>query len=110
MLRQIMLALMLVVLLPWNAYAAAFAAQGHTVVQVGDHHANADMAKPMLALAPRKCRTAVLPGFTCPGDPAILAQTPTDLGDPAKVALYVAGDWAAASAIGEPPTGPPRSA
>lgn len=113
--RDMTLLLMLVAFLPWQAYAAAYAARSAqalpdaVVLAASDHHATNPAPRPAIAVAPKKCRIATLPGFSCAPDPAI---HPTQAGDPSACRGSVirhAGNWVADSAATEPPTGPPRS-
>lgn len=113
--RDMTFLLMLVAFLPWQAYAVAYAARSAQALPqavdlvTADHHATNPAPRPAIAVAPKKCRIATLPGFSCAPDPAI---HPTQAGDPfsrrGSVILH-AGNWAADSAATEPPTGPPRS-
>ena len=113
-LRHMILSLLLVILLPWHAHAAAIAAR-----ETAQAAAMADIGMPLqrmhspepeagLTLPPRKCRTATLPGLSCAPDPAIHPVNGAGVPPGARSIFLTAGDWRAASAIGEPPTGPPR--
>jgi len=92
---------MIVIILPWGAYARVYAAapvEIGAVVQAG--------AK---LSAPRTCRTAVLSGFGCALDPVATF----DGGAPAVETLAAGWPcdlvWATAGWSDAPPKGPPRS-
>ncbi|MDP3960885.1 MAG: hypothetical protein Q8Q26_12650 [Pseudorhodobacter sp.] len=124
--RHIITLLMLVALLPWGAYVAAQSARAArsaqgvmphvmTLVSAGEAPATDSRAanpapSQTIALAPRKCRTATLPGFSCSPDPAIRMMSAA-AGSPSRSATVFrpANDWTGASAAKAPPTGPPRS-
>lgn len=123
--RHMITLLMLVALLPWGAYVAAQSARAarsaqgvmpHVMTLVSADEAPAtDLAvisapRPSVALGPRKCRTATLPGFSCSPDPAI-QMVSAAAGPPSRQGIVArpTNDWTGASAAEAPPTGPPRS-
>lgn|GEM_PF-3141080 len=111
------LALMLLVVLPWHAYGVAHTARSSVVVMPeaatsvssSGPHVTMPAQTPTYALAARKCRTAMLPGLSCIPDPAIHAAPPTSIPPQRNVRFLRTGDWTAATAAMEPSTGPPRS-
>jgi hypothetical protein len=115
-LRQMILALMLVVVVPWHAYGMAYAARPSGVVMpeavaavsLPGPHITTPAQTPTYALAARKCRTAMLPGLSCIPDPAIHPAPPTSIPPPRNVRFLRSGGWTAADEAMEPPTGPPR--
>lgn len=113
-LRHMILSLMLVILLPWHAHAAAIVAretaQAAALADIGmpPQRMHSPEPEPGLTLAPRKCRTATLPGMTCAPDPAIHPVNAAGIPPGAGAMFLTAGNWRAASATWEPPTGPPR--
>lgn len=110
------LALMLLVVVPWHAYGVAHTARSSVVVMpdaatsvlLSGSHVTMPEQTPTYALAARKCRTAMLPGLSCIPDPAIHAAPPTSIPPQRNVRFLRTGDWSATNEAMEPPTGPPR--
>lgn len=119
--RRIVILLMLVSLLPWGAVLSAQTAQSGAHAGTGQRItllsvkelsiiAPASDRSPGLSLAPRKCRTAVLPGLFCAADPAIHTAHMAGPRAPHRAARLLPGTKNGASVRDAPPTGPPRSA
>lgn len=116
--------LALISLLPWGANAAAYSARinnsadlitGHALIlsasetPAKDRNAARQWSGPAVGLAPKRCRGARLPGFSCTPDPAIHMTLADRSPFGSRGGFLPTGDWTGASAPEAPPTGPPRS-
>ena len=118
-LRQMICFVLIIMMLPWAAHAAAFAASARSgpaaaISEPNDLAAGQDRAAPQTTsqtkvFAPRKCRTAILPGFSCSPDPAIELIPCPQWQEPLKAVFFLSGQWAGRARADPPPRIPPRS-
>lgn len=118
MLRPMITLLMLVIILPWGAYVAAAQARPHGIdratIWVTDAVGTpADRAtlpdeSPTKVSAPRKCRTGILPGFSCNPDPAMQSAMLLLWQEPLHAAFPPAGQKTDRGPSEPPPDHPPR--
>ena len=95
---------MIVIILPWGAYARAYAAAPAAPLEISE----AVVTQGARLSAPRTCRTAVVPGFGCAMDPVI---EPVRSGAFAGTAAFLwSGNvvWAKTGWGDPPPKAPPR--
>lgn len=116
MMRQILTLMMVIIILPWGAYArAADAAQRAPAVTMvaaptpsAPYLGQAEAPDQSWLAAPRNCRTATLPGFPCGADPATLPATERSFWPDLKAGFLAAADWNARGRADPPPREPPR--
>ena len=118
-LRKMICFVLIIMMLPWAAHAAAFAASARSgpaaaISEPNDLAAGQDRAAPQTTsqtkvFAPRKCRTAILPGFSCSPDPAIELIPCPQWQEPLKAVFFLSGQWAGRARADPPPRIPPRS-
>ena len=117
--RSLFLVLLVLTILPWGAYAAAFSASGSSkafgVYTFARPHAASDDQAVLPSLdtvkvfVKKKCRTANLPGSACGLDIALNASAQPPAYSASTPVQRAADGWGATGLSQAPPGDPPRS-
>ena len=119
MARSLLILLMIVIALPWGAYAKAWSSPARlidaAVMSVpGDpgaaraHWTDGKQDQPSIKAASR-CRTITLPGFSCSPEQAVQTETLPQWPVPLAGEAVASRDLAAPGRSDPPPKEPPRS-
>lgn len=112
LIRSLICTALILILLPWAAYSAAFAAPALPLASAAFAALTLQAVPltpdPSKVSAPRTCRKAVLPGFACSPDPALHLTTRSHWQAPSKPVFPPGGDWAGRGRWDPPPGTPPR--
>lgn len=116
--RHIISVLMMIIIMPWGAYANVASSSARfmvvTVVSAPDNERGAGDESPFKQnyltklSAPSNCRTITLPGFSCAPDQAILMASLSCGWPDVKADVQPGADWVRRGRSAPPPRDPPR--